>query len=75
VIATDGDIEIAKCDVCGTQRTAIGEEAAKKLAAHLATFWTTYAGKDLCQGCSAVGKAHTQIPHPGHTGPRAKTVE
>lgn len=75
MIATDGDIQIAKCDVCGTQRTAIGEEAAKKLAAHLATFWTTYAGKDLCQGCSAVGKAHTQIPHPGHTGPRAKTVE
>jgi len=75
VIATDGHIQVAKCDVCGTQRTAIGEEAKKKLAAHLATYWTTFAGRDLCQHCNAVRMGQHQIPHPGHTGPRAKTVE
>ena len=74
MIATDGDITIAKCDVCGTQRTAIGEEAWKKLAAHLATHWAKFGGRDLCHACDEVRRAHMQSARL-RTEPRAETAK
>ena len=75
MIAIDGDIQVAKCDMCGTQRTAIGADAWSRLASHLSAFWAKFGDKDLCHACNEVRLAHTQIPHLEHTGPRAETVE